>query len=110
MTDNLSPRPDPGRSVRFEFRRAVWVVATPRYEAGGADYSFHDLRTFWYYEFFYPFFSFDLGWWHGYLGWKRNLMEDPAFFWRDLKIARSWQEQGKMITELSIRFGVGAWS
>jgi hypothetical protein len=106
---NYSPWPEAGRRYRFDYLPMIAALAHPDYNAGGARYTLLDLKRLDVREGRRPFFSIRNRFFHFYVGWKPiNVADDPAFFWRELKVVQDGIKRNVLFGELSIRFGVGS--
>lgn len=108
MSDrNSSPWPDPGRSVYFAWRKAVWALARPWYGYNNVRHELADIEWLSPLIFWYPFLSVRNRWFHFYIGWKPITLDDPAFYWRDLLPVNTWRIKGRQFVQLSARWGLG---
>jgi hypothetical protein len=96
----LSPWPQHGRRVRLERNHAYRVTVSYggkwQWWAHFTGHAFSAKRGRWW------FFSFDLGWLHGYLGFKPISLLDPQF---DVP---AWFKRYDPAVEFSQRLGIGA--
>ena len=107
MSDsNFSPFPDPGRRLLVVFRRAVWVRADPMYAEHNIALALSDLKAFNFFPFWFPFFAWDFGWWHGYVGWRPITLADKAFYWQELSCINA--RRGQLFVQIGLRMGVGS--
>jgi hypothetical protein len=110
MSDiNFSPFPDHGKWFYFTWRKATSVRARPDYARDNKKLTLSDLKSFSFRDGKYPFFSWDFGFWHGYIGWKPiNVREDPAFYWREHpEIQKRMEDPNILFVQLSVRQGFG---
>lgn len=104
---NYSPWPDEGEHWRFEWRWATWMLCRPWYGANNIKYELSEIRWLSPLSFWFPFLSYRSAKFHAYLGWKPITLEDPAFYWRDLDLARELISKDRLFVQLSARWGVG---
>lgn len=110
--EDYSPFPAPGRWVEWRCRRAVWMSVRPWYGANNVVFDALDTYRMFVLRFWFPFLCWDIKFKekgiHGYIGWKPiPVHADPAFYWRELRVARKAVEKGERFVQLSARGGVG---
>ena len=111
MTDTdrrAHPWPPEGDAVELRLRRAVWAAPRPVYEAKGAQYELADLVRLTIWRGWFPFLTVRTRLVHFYIGWRPVTMDDPAFYWRDLRAVDALRRAGALFVQFGIRWGVGA--
>lgn len=106
------PWPDEGKLFSFRWRKGVWLIVRPWYEANNVDYRLDDIWFLCQFKSWFPFFSWNLKWRgfgiHGYIGWKPiPVALDPAFDWSKLDVAQKHIRNGELFVQCSMRGGVG---
>lgn len=104
--ETQSPWPSKGW-FEIRLRKAAWVLVEPIYNENGAQHSLDELTTLFFLTGWFPFVTFFCPWFHFYIGFKPISMEDPAFFWRDMKFAKALRDEGTQFVQLSARWGLG---
>jgi hypothetical protein len=111
--ESFSPFPPPDKKIDLRFRPAVWVYVEPMYNENGAHHALSEVYRALFVLFWFPFFCWNLTYKgfgiHGYVGWKPiPVADDPAFFWRDLDVAKKYIGEKRLFVQLSVRGGFGS--
>jgi len=106
------PWPAAGKWIEFRFRKGVWLIVRPWYEANNVQYKLEDIWFLAQFKSWLPFLTWNIKFMgygiHGYCGWKPiPVANDPAFDWNKLDVAQKHIREGALFVQLSVRGGIG---